>query len=346
MGTLKVIVGGQYGSEAKGTIAAHLARTSTNKRLMAIRVAGPNAGHTVYGDDGIAWPLRSVPVAAVARPDALLAIAAGSEIDEPVLDQEIAQLRMAGYPTNLIIDAQATVLDHRHHNEEKERNMHDLLGSTGKGVGAARAARLMRDADLYGGNDCVLDRTLAHLRRGGEVHIEGTQGYGLGLHAGAYPYCTSSDCRAIDFLGMVGISPWAQEVDDLEVWITVRTYPIRVAGNSGPLYNELTFDQLSRRLGEFIEPEKTTVTKKVRRIGEWNIGQVHRAIYHNGGREMVRVALTFADYLHRGAYECKQYDELPAVVTNWIEKQEQELGVRFDLITTGPETIIDRRTDT
>ena len=64
-GKLQVVVGGQFGSEAKGAVAAHLAAKEDD--LFAVRVAGPNAGHTVIGNDGREWKLQQIPVAAVSN---------------------------------------------------------------------------------------------------------------------------------------------------------------------------------------------------------------------------------------------------------------------------------------
>ena len=43
-GKLTVLVGGQYGSEGKGAVAAHIA----NEYQVHVRVGSPNAGHTIY----------------------------------------------------------------------------------------------------------------------------------------------------------------------------------------------------------------------------------------------------------------------------------------------------------
>ena len=61
-GRLIAVVGGQYGSEGKGAVAGYLSATS-EAPFMGIRVAGPNAGHTVYGkgpngEESYAWRLR------------------------------------------------------------------------------------------------------------------------------------------------------------------------------------------------------------------------------------------------------------------------------------------------
>ena len=70
------------------------------------------------------------------------------------------------------------------------------------------------------------------------VVIEGTQGFGLSLyHGGHYPKATSRDTTAGTFVGEAGLSPL--DVDDVKM--VIRTFPIRVAGDSGELPNETTW---------------------------------------------------------------------------------------------------------
>ena len=64
------------------------------------------------------------------------------------------------------------------------------------------------------------------------------------------------------------------------VLLVARTYPIRVAGNSGPLKNELTWEEISRRVGKQVV-ERTTVTNKIRRVGEWDEELLDNAITLN-----------------------------------------------------------------
>jgi len=122
------------------------------------------------------------------------------------------------------------------------------------------------------------------------VQIEGTQGYGLGLHTRHYPQVTSSDCRAIDFMAMAGVSPWGANVRQVDVWVVYRPYPIRVAGNSGPLYRETTWEELG------LPQEHTTVTQKVRRVGGWDGALARAALTANGGPSpSVHIAVTMID---------------------------------------------------
>jgi adenylosuccinate synthase len=360
-GKVAAVVGGQFGSESKGAVTAWLAE-QVQGPLMAVRVAGPNAGHTAVGVlDGKAWPLRTIPAVAVRNLSAGLVIAAGSEVDPAVLADEIEQLEEAGYKVldRLWVDPQATWLGPEFIEQEKQLGIQARIGSTSKGIGASRAARIMRTADLVG-DRLTEDERLGkmsklrwevdtaellhqHLREGGDVLIEGTQGYGLGLHAGYYPQCTSSDCRAVDFLAMAGISPWAAEVESVEPWVVCRTFPIRVAGNSGPLSDETTWEQLEQESGGYIQAERTTVTKKIRRVGRWDPHLVRRALAANGGPETARLFLGFMDYIDPTVAGAKTPEELTDRAWEFIEQVEQQVGRRPDALGTGPASQIDLR---
>src|SRR3954453_8215512 len=103
--SLAVIVGGQFGSEAKGSATAGLIERNRHRPIVNVRMAGPNAGHPAYDRDGRAWPFRQIPVGAVAdiHPAPLLVLAAGSEIDPDVLLAELYQLQQAGIRPRLMI---------------------------------------------------------------------------------------------------------------------------------------------------------------------------------------------------------------------------------------------------
>jgi|DEB0MinimDraft_10_1074344.scaffolds.fasta_scaffold00185_27 adenylosuccinate synthase len=371
MSTIDIITGAQYGSEGKGHVTAQLVHRYNHdgERTTNIRVAGPNAGHTVIDEGGMAFPLRTIPVGAAINHDADLYIAPGSEIDLEVLHQEILTLRQAGHPVrNLYVSGEATLLTQKHKDRETEMDMHGTIGSTGKGIGAARADRIMRTGER------IIDnweaRTLItalkaqiltapeHLlfmanqlnQHNRHILIEGTQGYGLGLHAGRYPQCTSSDARAIDFLGMAGISPWAPGVERVTPWLVARVYPIRVAGNSGPLEGETSWEQLG------LPEEKTTVTHKVRRVGEWDAKLMREAAVANGiavhqyGMPPTnynapgRVALTMVDQkipqIHGLSNLDDADDDTQDLVWELIRDVESNAGTKVGMFTTSADTCI------
>lgn len=377
-GKLSVVVGGQFGSEAKGHVVDFLSRTSNNHSALServvsvVRVGGPNAGHTVYGrcpkacgdlaagnhsKEQHPWRLRTIPVGVVSNEHSRLYIAAGSEVDPEVLWSEINDLKNAGYSTTgrLMIDQSATWLEASHIDEERLSDLTERLGSTAKGIGAARADRIWRTAKTFGhyvdesGLDAsVFEATETRWRIeddldiGGHVIIEGTQGYGLGLHTDHYPQVTSGDCRAIDFLAQAGISPWAANVGQLDVWITVRTRPIRVAGNSGPLLGETSWEAIG------LPEEKTTVTQKVRRVGKFDPSVVRDAVWANGGpADNVRIALMMVDYeipevagkMSISQLEPETYSKLLELCYRIFNLT----GAKVGLVGTGPNTMIDVR---
>lgn len=376
-GLVSVVVGGQFGSEAKGAVAGFLASEQENSRhqwqdnrVVCVRVGGPNAGHTVYGRCPIGcveehdalpasearhpWRLRQVPVAAVTNPSALLLIAAGSEVDFEVLRSEMVGLNSAGYHVHrrLHIDQSATVLTSKHIEAEMVDGLNGKIGSTAKGIGAARADRLWRKAQTV--RDFAEDMGIAptdsttflanELERGAHVVIEGTQGYGLGLHTKYYPTVTSGDCRAIDFLAQCGISPWASYVEELAVWVVARTYPIRVAGASGPLKDELSWQSLG------LPEERTTVTQNVRRVGDWDPELVKAAVLANGGGDgggPVHLALTMVDYKIPEIKGISNWDDLgmeeKEQLGKLINSVQTDVWARVDLVGTGPTSLIDLR---
>lgn len=348
-GTLDIVVGGQFGSEGKGAVGAWLARNTDTE--VAVRVAGPNAGHSAVDDKGVKWALRQIPVAAVVNHHLDIVLGAGSEIDENVLADEIQRLEAAGIPVTdrLYIDRSATVLTPSHIAQESGGDINARLGSTAKGIGAARADRIWRQAETWG----VEDHADALVRVGGvdtvkflrsslaiglRVMLEGTQGYGLGLHTQNYPKCTSSDCRAVDFAAMAGVSPWA-DAGTTNAWVVLRTYPIRVAGNSGELHGELEWDTLSQISRGHIKPELTTVTQKTRRIGAWDPELAHEAIQANGG-DSARVALTFFDYWYPELAGLTYPEALTPEHRVQIEIVQNEINSEVELLGTGPDTMI------
>ena len=370
MSVLDVVVGAAFGSEGKGHITAQLVarRLASGLEVVNIRVAGPNAGHTVIDKAGNSFALRAVPVGAAISDRVYLHIAPGSEIDLPVLVAEIDLLRSKGHKVaRLYVSAEATLLEDGHKQVESVAALTERVGSTGKGIGAARSDRIMRIARRLK-DDLTAVATLTDLG----VHIvdespdtlgyadkwttlpnvaviiEGTQGYGLGLHSGYYPQVTSSDCRAVDFLAMAGISPWAVGVKHLAVWLVARVFPIRVAGNSGPLKGESSWEELG------LPEELTTVTKKVRRVGAWDADLIAAAVRANGGGQntpgvSVQVALTMVDQifpdLHgvdnmAGFMRLNDDEELHTKIRGFFTQVEIDANAKIGVISTSDRTVM------
>lgn len=350
--SLDIVVGGMYGSEAKG----HATQRIIEKRLQEgardiwnIRAGGPNAGHTGHDPEGHPWAFRQVPVGVLVDGPVNLEISAGSEIDPPVLMAEIQKCIEAGllFDKRLVVHGEATLINDAH--KEAEARLVESVGSTGKGIGAARAGRILRTAQRVKDDPnlvAALESYGVEIVDGGHgdwrgdcasVVIEGTQGYALGMHAGHYPKCTTSNCRAVDFLSMVGISPWdsryVEALEDLLVWVVARVYPIRVAGNSGRMDNETSWEALG------LPAEHTTVTKKVRRVGLPDWGLVRQAVVANGA-DRVRVALSMVDQIVPEVHGVPWSESDPRwhQAEESLAKIEAEVEAPISLVMSGPNT--------
>ncbi len=348
-GRLIVVVGGQFGSEGKGHLTAQLAARSA-PNSMVVRIGGPNAGHTVWQGE-TEYKLRHLPTPIAVREDITVALGAKSVVNPIVLRDE-----MALFPgRTVLVDPAATILepDHIEHENAPGSYMHDI-GSTRKGIGAARADRIERVARtasmLWGEGGTELDQDVvtvgvrnhayATLAQGGDVIVEAAQGYGLGLHTSFYPYCTSADCTALDALADAQISPWAMGLVP-EVWMAIRPFPIRVAGTSGPLQRETSWEELG------LPEERTTVTNKVRRVGHWDGDLVREAAIANGvfGGH-VRLGLLMADQVVpevAGMDDLGQFMKVArtnAELERMLDLISTDVGAPIAAVGTGPRTMV------
>lgn len=363
MGKISIVVGGQYGSEAKAKAAVHIGRQSVaaGNRVIGIRSGGPNAGHTVYVGD-TKYVLRHLPSCAVI-PNAYLLISAGSMINLDILDREINDLNSMGMEIGgrLLIDDQAIIVTNGMIDREKGMKLGQNLGSTQTGTGMAASDRCLRLAQTFGmvmesapysvpsnirhaiinhqkdveGIACQSVSEMVNLVKHGETNhiiIEGTQGFGLStLHGGHYPFCTSKDTTASAFASDVGIPP--HHVD--EVVMVIRTYPIRVGGNSGHMENEINWDIVKKRCGATEDlVEMTSVTKKIRRVGEPDWDLFKRAYVANGP---TKIAIHGMDYLNWEDRGIRDKFNLSKISRCFIEKVNMQAGEDLvRMVFTGP----------
>jgi adenylosuccinate synthase len=342
--TTLAVIGAQYGSEGKGVIVHHLA----NDFQVHVRVGGPQAGHS-FMHDNVLYKMRAIPCGWT-NLGATLVIGRGAIIDPDVLNEELAMIEQIDplIWDRLFIDAGAWCVTRADRVTAKIGKVTARYGSTGEGVGQARIRRLERDltndmrfgtvAPSYGLKRLIHDDTasmLNWLRGSRSVLLEGTQGAGLSLIHGPWPYTTNHDTNAAQLAADCGLPPSA--IDD--VLLVMRTYPIRVAGNSGPLQREIDWEILSLRLGKEVR-EFTTVTNRQRRIGEWEDGVIRLARMVNGAQH---AALTFADYLDP---EVEGLTTLSPMVEAFIRNVEERHFLRIGLVGTGGPnfTVVDRRT--
>lgn len=339
-----VLVGGEYGSEGKGNIAYYLAPEYD----LLVRVGGPNAGHTVPSD--VPYIHRSLPSGTQSNLSARLVIGPGAVLNVDVLMKEI---RDCGVSANrLSIDPQAMVITAG--DVAAETELKTTIGSTGEGVGEASARRILGrsagDASILA---AAVPEFAPYVRSTAEVLaeayadrsrilLEGTQGTGLSLFHGTYPFVTSRDTTVAGTLSEAGISPRRVR----RALMVCRTYPIRVGGNSGPIgqSKDLTWDEIAARSGIPAAEisERGSVSGNRRRVAEFDWLMLRRSAELNG---VTDVALTFADYLDVKNRDAYRYDQLQPDTIRFVEEVEQVAGAPVSLIATNfsRRSVIDRR---
>jgi adenylosuccinate synthase len=335
--SIAAVIGGQYGSEGKGKVVVRLAQEALEqgcKKIISVRCGGPNAGHTVYvGDKPVV--MRQIP-SGIVLPGVIGVIPAGAMLDPLLLRKELDNLVEAGMDRADILDrlyvsSFAAVVEPEALVGEVGVGLGAGIGSTQTGTGWTAAEKVMRRARLVGNIattiPCMeLDTTywmnqgIADAFRRKEsmkIIVEGTQGFGLSLHHGnCYPFCTSKDTSASQFISEAGLP--MPLVD--EVHMVIRTYPIRVGGNSGPIWHEIDWPTVARESGYDSLIEMTSVTKKVRRVGEFDLKLLHRAVMVNMPSHLWVHGM---DYISHLDLKKRQYRNLTEKSKNFLDALER-----------------------
>lgn len=308
------VMGLQWGSEAKGSIASMIAHKWEPDVVAA--AWHPNAGHTAYiGQDKFVHSM--LPMGALAPSVKTILLGPGSVIDLAKLKAEIEGASAYLKDKLLVIHPQAACLSA--YDREDEQSLVSI-GSTMKGsmratirkmgrgtiypdvppiIGATNVAEELDPLPAIRGfemqvSENLYDRRVDNAKR---LLLEGAQGFGLGIHTEFYPFCTSRDVSPAQLLADCRVP-----VQPISVVGVCRTYPIRVAnrfdkegkqiGTSGHAYERQDELNWVRDLGR--EPELTTVTKLPRRVFQFSMKQIWEAC------RIVRptaIALTFCDYM-------------------------------------------------
>lgn len=307
-----VLVDGQFGSTGKGLFAAYLAQFMAGKVNKITTNAGPNSGHTAY------WSLpfgvmndqlpsyekivtQQLPVASVfldkmGHPVDTI-INAGAIIDHNVLLDELgkwannAGSRVIIHPSAALISKMAKMVD---------EDVTKAVAGTGKGIGPALIEKISR---ILGTKPLARSLFEPYLPpeytswddlwdwRKDVVFVETAQGFSLGINSSRfYPCVTSRECTVQQALADARIP--AQMLR--KVVATFRTYPIRVGNtesSSGDWYpdqSETTWEAIG------VEPELTTVTKRMRRVASWSWTQFRECVATNRPDVLF---LNFAQYM-------------------------------------------------
>jgi adenylosuccinate synthase len=302
-----MIIDLQYGSTGKGLIAGYLAMKNDYDTIITANM--PNAGHTFIDSRGNKMIHKVLGNGVVGMNVVRAMIGPGAVFSPVQLAKELNDLEDFGYHRFFVcIHSNAVVLKDQH--KFLENGMSESIGSTQQGSMAAMISKLNRDpasivtiGQHIANRDALkeLEPLKAYMHRiviltprewaetllkADNILAEGAQGFSLGVNEQFYPYCTSRDCTPARFMADMSIPlPMLRKVIG-----TARTWPIRVAGNSGNCYpdqHETTWPELG------LEEELTTVTKKVRRVFSFSKEQMFDAVSQCQPNE---VFLNFCNY--------------------------------------------------
>ncbi len=310
-GKASFLLGGQWGSEGKGSCAA-FAAIHMRERLEGFNIvttnAGAQAGHTST-HDGRTKVVYHLPTFSLYNA-AQTYLNAGSIIDPVGLLQELADNPQMMNRDNFAIHPNAAIITSEcREAEQRDDSAQTKIASTRKGVGEALARKVLRSGRLAKDvpelsrwvRRIDLNDQMSH---GASVLVEVPQGHSLSLDGPFYPHVTSRNCTVMQAMSDAGIHPQFYH----QSMLVVRTFPIRVGnipadnpnavlfdgaikGHSGghfPDQSEISWDDLG------VKPEITTVTKRVRRVFTFSELQVAEAIAQT---RPAAIFLSFCDYL-------------------------------------------------
>ncbi|BFH73326.1 adenylosuccinate synthetase [Sulfurisphaera javensis] len=324
---LNILVGGFFGDEGKGKVAAYLALKDSPS--LSVRTGSINAGHTVTYM-GKQWKVRIIPSAFINR-STFLALGPGALTSIEVLMNEAKETNSLD---RLFIDPHVGIITEEEVKEERnDEYLMKKIGSTGQGVGYAEAKRILRKLKLAKDFEIlskyivnIPSLLLEKLDKNENILVEGTQGYYLSLYHGEYPYVTSRNTSSSGILSEIGIGP--KYVD--HVIVVFKSYVTRVG--EGPLEGELSWGE-AQKLGI---AEIATVTGRKRRSAPFNIKLAKEAVRVNSATQ---IAITKLDALFKEAKGVREYSKLPSEAKKWIENIETELKVPITLIGTGEDAL-------
>lgn len=360
-GKFNTVVDAGHGSSAKGAASTRLA--DIYKVENASSGNYPNAGHTaLIGDAKLVTKALPTPafLNQVGRGKPTLWIGPASGYFSAQMEKELVQ---TGYSLeDLRVHERAIIVSERHVHMEQPGGLQstEYISSTMSGSGAAFAEKAMRrpEVNLSGSKlapEAFMQAVRAELAQGRSFIHEVSQGFALSINQGThYPFCTFRDCTPQQAYADFSLLPG--HVGD--VYLNVRSFPIRVGNNfqadgkqvgySGDFCDdqqELNWEQIAKdaempadEAAGLAERERTTVTKKIRRVATQSWKLLSYAAKSTGATKLI---LNFPQYIHWSAYKVrggeKEMKALHPKVRSYIDKMEDVTGLKVVMVGTSAE---------
>lgn len=362
-GKFNTIVDAGHGSSAKGAVSTRL--VDIFKVENASSGNYPNAGHTAVQGDA-KFIAKALPTPAflnkVGKAQPTLWLGPNSGFFQKQFDKELVETGYDKLGSSIIIHPRAVVCDERHIHMEQPGGLHstEYISSTMSGSGAAFAEKSMRRPDTQlvktteGTPEAFMRSVRNQLSQNRTFLHEVSQGFALSVNQGThYPFCTFRDCTPQQAYADFSMLP--SMIGD--VYLNVRSFPIRVGNNytngqqvgySGDFCAdqvETTWEQIARdaemppeEAAALAERERTTVTKKIRRVATQSWDLLKYAAESTGATKMV---LNFPQYIHWSAYGVRggpaEFRKLHPKVREYVDRMESVTNVKVVMIGTSAE---------
>jgi adenylosuccinate synthase len=195
MNKADVIIGLQYGDEAKAKCAYSICQENKNYYNFVVRYnGGPNAGHTIY-HEGRKFVTHQIPVGVFFDIHSIIGPCSVVDIEKLTKEaDELSEFLGKDIYNFILIDKRAHVITKKHIELDSDGS---VIGSTKSGIAYAYGDKYLRkgiryESSIYGFL-CVDTYKLFYEEKNNFL-FEGAQGWGLDIDFGDYPYVTSSHC--------------------------------------------------------------------------------------------------------------------------------------------------------
>lgn len=362
-GKFNCIVDSAHGSSAKGAASTRLVDIYKVPNVSSCNY--PNAGHTARQGDKV-FISKSLPTPAflhtINKGKPKLWIGPGSGFFFKQFEKELAE---TGYSVSDVnVHERAVIVSDRHVHMEAPGGLQstEYISSTMSGSGAAFAEKAMRRPDVQLAREYMetyrpmdfMKAVRLELTSGRTFMHEVSQGFALSVNHGThYPTCTFRDCTSQQAWADFSITP------DLvgDVYLNVRSFPIRVGNNyrdgvqvgySGDFVDdqvETTWEQIAKdaempaeEAAALAERERTTVTKKIRRVATQSWKLLADSAQATGATKLI---LNFPQYIHWSAYKVRgdrtEFLKMHEKVRSYVDKMEEVTNLPVVMIGTSAE---------
>lgn len=323
-----IVVGAQWGDEAKGLISAYL-NARDDSKIVCRGGTGPNAEHGIFLEDRKTYvKVNQLPLGFMFNPKVQIRIGSGVTVNP---DWLFAEANKYGVLERVKVDYRCPIVTAEHIEAEKKSHNMASIGSTFSGTGYCRSDFVMRTAK-QAKDVPALKRYLTDIgteindaAQKGCVVVESSQGTMLSLAISPdYPNVTSDNVTSTAAADDALLS-WKNISD---VVMVVKAMPSREgAGSMG--VEEMPLDEVKKKNLVEISSIGGAIRRKAVGI-DWDM--LSYAAKINGATQ---VALTFCEHYDSEMAEVLEKDKVTDKLWKLIRKVEEATGAPVTILNTG-----------